>query len=216
MPEGTSAPEQSSKGLRSFIERAKEIQSKRNQGPKDAVLRTALERSQQESEIDPLTGAFTQKGFDKRLELEKERAIREGNKIAIVFFDLNGLKRVNDELGHDVGDEYIKIGYQILVNSFRPTDLIARRGNKADEFIVAVPLKEMDIVKDLHERVDQAVNAVNQNWLGFEIVFPAGAHQLDFENTQESISLADHAMYQAKSESKITNGNVLNIGGNNG
>jgi diguanylate cyclase (GGDEF)-like protein len=211
MPEGTNSPEYPSKGLRTFIERAKEIKATRNRGNKDAVLRTAIEQKQEESEIDPLTGLLNQKGFMNRLNLEIERAKRSDNKIALIFFDLNRLKKVNDELGHPVGDEYLKIVAQILLNSFRPTDLVARQGDKADEFLVAVPIENIDQAIGMHQRVVEIISEANQNWPGYEIVLPAGIQFLDFNNIQKSKTEADHAMYQAKERSRVTNQSELQI-----
>ena len=218
MSDITSSPENSTLGLRKIIDSAKEIELERGRGKKDAVLRAAIQQKEEEihllqaqSEIDPLTGLLNQNGFLERLNLEVERAKRSENKIALFFFDLNGLKKINDELGHAIGDEYIKMGADILRNSFRPTDLIARRGDKADEFVVAVPIENKDAIKPLYQRVEELTIEANQNWLGYEIVFPAGATLLNFNDIQKSLEIADQVMYQAKEQSRISGHGELQV-----
>jgi len=171
-------------------------------------IKRKLTEARNESMYDPLTGLLSDQGFKKRLNEENQRAKREGQRIVILVFDLNGLKKINDQLGHDTGDELIKTAANVLRASFRPTDLISRRGNKADEFTVAVQVSEMEQVGSMYSRVDENLKQVNQDWDGYPITFPAGGteHDSDFGT---SFAIADRAMFDAKIQSKTTNQNVL-------
>ncbi|MEK9176414.1 MAG: GGDEF domain-containing protein [Patescibacteria group bacterium] len=176
-----------------------------------AKTREELLTEQQGRDIDPMTGILTQKGFDRRIKEEIARAKRTGDKVALMFFDLNGLKKVNDDLGHDVGDERIKAAANILTTSVRPTDVVARKGERADEFLVALPLKNMSSLRERYAEIHATIQAANQNWEGYPITFPAGAVEMDLEDVEGSIRAADHAMYQAKERSKEIGKDVIYV-----
>lgn len=174
-------------------------------------IKKELKQTKEAALIDPLTGLLNEKGFERKVIEEISRARREGHKIALLFLDLNGLKVINDELGHTVGDEFIKAGADILTSSFRPTDIISRKGEKSDEFLIAVPITQMDQVKDFYSRVETNTNGANQNWEGYPIIIPAGAVELDFNDIPGSIARADHGMYIAKEKSRDIRKNVLHM-----
>lgn len=203
-------------GIKTQIPRAERVLKRTNPNPnrRDLInVAGELYKQQKEAEaageIDPKTGLLNDKGFFRRVKEELEKAKRTGNKVAIVFFDLNKLKTVNDELGHDVGDEYIRTGADILSASFRPGDIISRRGEKADEFMVALQVSDMKQIPSLYGRVNEVVAFANQNWEGYPILFPAGAVDIKNEDIDDAIRRADHAMYRAKNRSKEINRNVL-------
>lgn len=207
-------------GIEQYVPLAERVIKRTNpEPPKREVINVAgeLYRKQKEmeaqQEIDPLTGLLNDKGFDRRMDEKVAEAKRSGRKLAVVFFDLNRLKKVNDELGHDVGDEYIKTGADILSSSFRPGDVISRRGAKADEFMVGLEIDDMEQVKALYARINEAVGEANQNWEGYPILFPAGAVEVQNGNVNGAIREADQAMYAAKDESREIGKNVLSVSG---
>ena len=85
------------------------------------------------SMTDDLTGLYNRRGFYT----QAQRALRKHNRIAVASVDLDGLKRVNDNYGHQRGSELIATVATILRKSFRSTDIIGRLGG--DEFCVLVP-----------------------------------------------------------------------------
>lgn len=86
---------------------------------------------------DELTGLANRRSFLERWDVEVERARRYGRELACLVIDVNGFKRVNDRLGHAVGDRVLQDVARALRSQLRRTDLVARFGG--DEFIVGLP-----------------------------------------------------------------------------
>ncbi len=108
---------------------------------------------------DELTGLANRRGF---LELAGERlaqADRSGQPAALFFIDLNGMKPINDRLGHDAGDRLLVDAATILRACFRVTDVLARLGG--DEFVVLAPEAGPGEVAPLEARLRACVGAFN-------------------------------------------------------
>src|SRR3954465_8385436 len=110
-----------------------------------------------EASHDQLTGLLHHQAFVRELEAEVERAGRYGHELALVFFDLDRFKEVNDTLGHQAGDRALQLFAEALRGSLRASDLAGRMGG--DEF--AAYLVEADdeagsrLISRLHERIEE-------------------------------------------------------------
>jgi diguanylate cyclase (GGDEF)-like protein len=89
------------------------------------------------SRTDPLTGCLNRRGFSERLEVELQRAAREGGDVALIQLDLNGFKEVNDRHGHAAGDELLRWVGSTLQALLRASDATGRLGG--DEFALLLP-----------------------------------------------------------------------------
>jgi len=87
--------------------------------------------------IDSLTGLPNRRALDERLDEEIKRASRTGHTFSVVMMDLDGFKRVNDEHGHDIGDDVLRQIAQSFKHVLRTTDFIARYGG--DELTLILP-----------------------------------------------------------------------------
>ena len=89
------------------------------------------------SRTDPLTGCLNRRGFEERVTAELDAAMRSGRSVALVLFDLDNFKAVNDMNGHVAGDELLCWVVEGLRQAVRPMDSVGRLGG--DEFAVLAP-----------------------------------------------------------------------------
>ena len=100
-------------------------------------LRKANERLEQLAEIEPLTELLNRRGLQQALSQETQRVRREGSTLCALLVDLDDFKRINDTLGHAVGDQaLVQIAHKLKA-SLRATDHAARIGG--DEFLILLP-----------------------------------------------------------------------------
>jgi diguanylate cyclase (GGDEF)-like protein/PAS domain S-box-containing protein len=174
------------------------------------IARDVTERRKMEEIIkhqahyDVLTNLPNRKFFMEFLSLEVAQARRNGNKMALMFLDLNGFKQVNDTLGHDCGDRLLQGVAQRLKACIREADIVARLGG--DEFTV--------LMTDITQRDD--VDIVLGKILGvFESPFILDGAAVesatsigvsifpdDGESGEDLMKKADSAMYEAKKSGK--------------
>ena len=118
-----------------------------------------INRLYEDSIEDQLTGLYNRRGF---LSLAKD-AIRlmDEPSYHILFIDMDKMKDINDEYGHDVGDNALKEASRILRTSFREGDIISRYGG--DEFIVFVSSIKDDVVENIKDRIESSACKFNEN-----------------------------------------------------
>ena len=149
---------------------------------------------------DPLTGLYNRRRFTEEVEQVIATSHRYQHISALLFFDLDNFKDINDIHGHHVGDEILKKVSRALRKSARESDIIARLGG--DEF--AVILKESNAGDAMvsADRFCQAVNAVTENINGRLLHVSASIGVALYpdhgNNLKTLLANADLAMYQAK------------------
>jgi diguanylate cyclase (GGDEF)-like protein len=120
-------------------------------------LKETLEIVQNLSLQDDLTGLYNRRGFITLAEQQLRLANRNQKSMAVVFADMDGLKSINDKLGHKQGDAAIIAMGNILTETFRKSDVVARLGG--DEFaVLAIATSEADL---LSEKILENVKAYN-------------------------------------------------------
>jgi diguanylate cyclase (GGDEF)-like protein len=102
-----------------------------------AELASANEQLRASSARDFLTGLLNRRGFTERFAALQQHALRANSELAVVLFDLDHFKGINDAHGHDVGDETLRTIGRILSETLRGHDLAARWGG--EEFLLALP-----------------------------------------------------------------------------
>ena len=165
-----------------------------------ADVEFAREELIQLSDTDELTGLKNRRAFNRALSMEVKRAIRYGRPFAIIMLDADYLKQVNDQYGHDVGDKLIVSLSQVMKDSLRETDILARHGG--DEFVIM--LSDTDDAKacDVAERIRIAVENTSINADGNRVSstlsIGLACYPVDSENIEEIRHKADKALYVSK------------------
>src|SRR5215510_1721403 len=167
---------------------------------RDITERKKLEDTLRNSSLkDDLTGLFNRRGLLKQAAPYFDFARRQKETLLLLFIDLDGMKRINDEFGHNEGDNALINTAAILNRSFRSSDIIARLGG--DEFTV--------LVTDLHASKEEAIARLNENLKaynasetrGHKLAFSIGVATLEPERMtcfEELLEQADQAMYEQK------------------
>ncbi len=172
---------------------------------REAARRRYQEELAHQAYHDALTGLPNRVAFGERLQSALARARRHGERLAVLFLDLDRFKVVNDSLGHDVGDDLLIAVVGRLEHCLRPEDNIARMGG--DEFTV------------LMERVGEpadAIRACERILAEVERPFVVSGHQTTVgvsigvalsdgaDSESDILRDADLAMYQAKDHGRST------------
>ena len=147
--------------------------------------------------VDDLTGLYNRRGFMALAEHRVKLAYRHGEAFSIAFVDLDGLKQINDALGHQIGNQALVDAANVLKHCFRESDILARLGG--DEF--GLFIAEADH-REISRRIQQKLHICNaepghQYQLSFSmgIVLGNAEKNLDITALLES---ADTLMYQQK------------------
>ena len=167
---------------------------------RDITERKKIEETLRNSSLkDDLTGLFNRRGLLKQAAPYFDFARRQKENLLLLFIDLDGMKRINDEFGHNEGDNALINTAAILNRSFRSSDIIARLGG--DEFTV--------LVTDLSASKEDAITRLNENLKaynasetrGHKLAFSIGVATLEPERMtcfEELLEQADQAMYEQK------------------
>lgn len=165
---------------------------------KDDLRRTELaaERLKRLSETDPMTGILNRRGLEPILNREVERAVRHGNPLALILFDLDDFKLLNDTHGHDSGDEALVSVVREIQPHLRDGDSFARWGG--EEFAILAPDTGLDSAYLLADRLR---SAIEQHELDAEWRLSASFGVSSYRPRDSGTTLskrADIALYRAK------------------
>ncbi len=166
-------------------------------------LEEELTQTKKESSTDHLTGLLTRRAYDKEIEKFEDTFIRDGQDYAIVFFDLDHFKSVNDNYGHDCGDVVLRTFAQILLKLTRKSDIIGRYGG--EEFVAAIHYQNEEELVNYLSRVKKIVttNKFKYKDLKLDITFSAGVDiRSKHTNYLDTIQQTDILLYNAKDEGR--------------
>jgi len=153
------------------------------------------------AETDALTGLYNQRYFHDTLRREVTRAHRYERNLALIVFDLDDFKSVNDEVGHLAGDRVLAQAADRLREAVRSVDVACRIGG--DEFAVILPESSAEDGDQLYRRVHNSMRGVALGPEGHSLHLSAGIAELEHGDTAASIfERADAALYRAKDHGK--------------
>jgi diguanylate cyclase (GGDEF)-like protein len=149
--------------------------------------------------LDQLTGLYNRRSGEQRLAEEISRAVRHERPLTVLLIDLDGLKQINDRLGHPAGDLVLKGFSERLQKAIRGSDLAVRIGG--DEFMVLLPECRADEVKHVLSRLD----GLELEYDGTRIPCRFSRGWTDYkpgETAEELMKRADETLYANKRAGK--------------
>ena len=150
---------------------------------------------------DALTGLYNRFGYERYGQHTFDSFLMQDGAVQILFIDLDHLKQINDQFGHEIGDDAIRGAAEIIRDVCAPHDFSMRFGG--DEFLVIASCRE----KDLTEELQQAVKAYNadKEKKPYSLSLSVGvirASSLENKSLEECIQAADAQMYEEKTKRK--------------
>jgi diguanylate cyclase (GGDEF)-like protein len=152
---------------------------------------------------DPLSGLLNRRGMRERLQNEFERSQRYKNNLTVMMCDIDNFKSVNDQYGHDKGDEIIKSLGAVFKSVLRKQDSLARWGG--EEYLLLLPETNggqgMQIAEKLRTKIEK--KQYTQGNKKFSVTVSIGLHQIVATDTiSQAITKADTNLYKAKEEGR--------------
>jgi len=166
-----------------------------------ALLGRQADRLAQLATTDPLTELFNRRAFRRRFHEEIARAARYHQPLSLLVLDVDGLKNINDDYGHEAGDNTLRLIAAAIRHGLREPDVAARVGG--DEFTVLAPNTDQASAVVLGERLRALVTERNAGEMQPRATVSIGiaTFAASSDETSDELSLmraADAALYQAK------------------
>ncbi len=157
---------------------------------------------------DDLTGLYNRKGFLALAEHRVKLAYRDRKPFSVAFVDVDGLKQINDEFGHQEGDRALLEVAHVLRDCFRQSDILARLGG--DEFAVFFAEDDANRISSITSRIQQSLDACNAaaDRL-YRLSFSIGIVSANSTNQRDIGTLLGHAdalMYRQKRRKGLSTG----------
>lgn len=159
------------------------------------------------AEYDALTNAVSRRAGEERLQELYANALEKKRNLTLCFMDLNGLKEVNDKLGHANGDEMLITIVRAIMQEIRQSDFVVRMGG--DEFLVVLPDANIEQGEVVWQRIQKRMSVINVT--GKRPYLLSASHGLvdiissPGLNLEKLIALADKHMYEEKNLLKQDN-----------
>lgn len=166
---------------------------------KNRELKKLLNEVEYLSFHDEMTGLYNRRYFENELE---RLSVSRRLPLTLLVADMDNLKVVNDNYGHKMGDRYIKAAAEILENSARAEDIVARIGG--DEFAIILPETGFEVADKIYQRIKFNLNQYNQQRglverLDISIGFAVKTKKE--QDLDQIFKLADKMMYNKKGKS---------------
>lgn len=153
---------------------------------------------------DSLTGAYTRRSGLDLLGSAYDKAVKNGEAVSLCYVDIDGLKSINDRLGHEVGDDLIQTVSSVFERCLRDADLIVRVGG--DEFLLALTEADEPTAEAVWDTIRQEFERINRT--GKKEYAISASHGIcrigtaGSETVAEAIKTADRIMYEEKNRMK--------------
>jgi diguanylate cyclase (GGDEF)-like protein len=161
--------------------------------------------SEQNANIDTLTGCFNRRWFEHVFERESTRCAFNGQPLCMLMLDVDHFKKYNDQHGHLAGDYALCLVAHTLRSQLRPKDSMARYGG--EEFVILLPDIELGEARVIGERLRQSLDLITSFYSPVGVLpgvsVSIGLAGMDTQDSLQSLlSRADAALYQAKQQGR--------------
>jgi len=165
-----------------------------------ADLGFARSIADQQAETDPLTGLSNMRAFNQAIARQEGLSRRTASPFSVLMIDIDNLKVINDQHGHDIGNKAIRVVAEAISNSVRATDIVARYGG--DEFIVMLPKASESAARAAGERImRQVTNAVIDTHgqpVAISVSMGLATYPVMADEAESLLRNADKALYASK------------------
>lgn len=162
-------------------------------------LEKELDKTKEESLKDHLTGLLSRRAYEESVKTIENQFVRNNTQYAVVFFDLDHFKKVNDDYGHHAGDIILSTFAKVLDKNTRDLDIVGRYGG--EEFVAII---HFNLKRELLKYLKRIKSIVNENEFLYKkqkikVTFSAGVSIRNNHNSYDStIQKADMLLYEAK------------------
>ncbi len=160
-----------------------------------ALVKDRLAEETAASGTDALTGLLNRRGLYRAFDGEAERARRYGSALAVILFDLDHFKQINDRHGHAAGDRVLRMVGEEVRRALRPADCVGRWGG--EEFVVLLPQTVLAGAVEVAERLRYLVSGLRSEAGPLSASFGV-AEWVPTDNLGTLVRRADGALYKAK------------------
>jgi len=148
---------------------------------------------------DSLTDALTRRNLTEACHQELERCKRHGRMMSLLLIDIDHFKAINDQYGHQAGDQALVLFVQTVTTLLRSADAIGRLGG--EEFVVVLPETTLDVAQVVAERIRRKVADLPVPE-SFTVSIGVTTNQGGDDTVEALLARADRAMYQAKQDGR--------------
>lgn len=152
---------------------------------------------------DQLTGLPNRRHINEQLKHEYQRTIRSKESFSVLLADVDRFKQINDQYGHDAGDQVLRSLSERFKQSIRKQDLVARWGG--EEFLFMLPSTHIEHAEDVANKIRESIAAqpIWQNQHPVNVTISIGVAEITYEDSiDQAINLADKRLYVAKQEGR--------------
>jgi len=166
-------------------------------------LNSKLANEKQGARLDPLTGLANRKSFDERFDQEMARGPRAEHPLAMLLWDIDSFKFINDSYGHRAGDRVLQSVASCFMAAVRSGDFVARIGG--EEFVVLLCGVRLAEALRIANQVRSAVEALRFHFRGTPVLVTVSCGVTELKEgdaAEAAFDRADAALYQAKNAGK--------------